>query len=92
MRPRHCTFGYDMSQRLWVLSDDDAEVQLGAFATRSSACARQLIADLVRAGARVRLRDSDGRYLAGDARADWMDHPAHGIGMRDRHARLMRAK
>lgn len=81
-----------MSQRLWVLSDDDAEVQLGAFATRSSACARQLIADLVRAGARVRLRDSDGRYLAGDARADWMDHPAHGIGMRDRHARLMRAK
>lgn len=45
-----------------------------AFATRSSACARQLIADLVRAGARVRFRDADGRYLAGDARVDWMDH------------------
>ena len=72
MRPSRCTFGYGLAQRLWVLTDDVTHAQLGTFACRSSEDARRMVAELVRAGARVRLRDADGRYLSRDAEAAWL--------------------
>lgn len=66
----HYTLEYDMSRNMWVLSDDLSEVPLAVFPCRSAEPARQMVADLLRTGARVRIREADGRYLDGATELD----------------------